>query len=100
MDNVVNVDMSLGSLAVLISGLYIHNTGISIEAIPTSLFIEIAEIIQDYLPFNVDDFVNTLIIAPKPLFTEEELMDCQKNELYIERQLGNAVLIATGKVVR
>ena len=99
MDRIVTVDMSLGSLAVLISGLYIHNTGISIEAIPSSLFIELAEQLIEYLPFNVDTFVDGLMIAPLELFSMEELDEYKSNPIYIERRLGNATLIATAKVV-
>ena len=99
MDKVINVDMSLSSLAVLISGLYTYSTGIAIEAVPSSLYIEIAEKLYDCeKPVNVDLFIRELIIAPIELFTETELEEYKNNDLFIERKLGNAVLIATGKI--
>lgn len=98
MNEVVAVDMSLGSLAVLISGLYTYATGVSVDAIPSSLYIEIAENISIYQPFNVDEFVAGLMIAPIELFSESELLDYRENNaLYIERRLGNATLVATAK---
>lgn len=100
MDRIVNIDMSVGTLAVLISGLYAVNTGVPIEAIPSSLYVEIAEALISYLPLNIDEFIRGLIIAPVELFTEEELSDYQENnEIYLERRLGNATLIATAKVM-
>ena len=100
MDRIVTVDMSVGTLAVLISGLYIHDTMLSVNAIPSSLFIEVAELLVPYLPLNVDEFIRELIIAPKQLFSDEELLDYEKNnKIFIERQFGNAVLIATAKVI-
>ena len=99
MDRVVTVDMSVGTLAVLISGLYVATSGISIEAIPSSLYVEVAEMLVEYLPLNIDDFIKTLIIAPKELFTEQELVEYKNNEVFIERKLGNVTLVATGKVL-
>ena len=98
MDRIVTVDMSIGTLAVLISGLYIHQTGISVEAIPSSLYIELAEKLSEFLPLNIDEFIQKLIIAPKELFTEQELVDYENNAIFIKRRLGNATLIATAKI--
>ena len=97
MDNIVTIDISIGSLAILISGLYVSISGVSIEAIPSSLYIEIAEKLSEYLPINIDDFVRGLIIAPKELFTDDELVNIKDNPIYIERRLGNATLIATAR---
>ena len=97
MDRVVTIDLSIGSLAVLISGLYVSISGVSIEAIPSSLYIEIAEKLIEYLPINIDEFVNGLIIAPRELFTKQELIEIKDNPLYIERRLGNVTLIATAR---
>ena len=100
MEDIVTVDMSVGTLAILISGMYISISGVSIEAIPSSLFVEIAEKVHPYLPFNVDEFLKGLIIAPRELFTEEELVTIKDNEVYIEKDLGRVTLIATARVIK
>ena len=97
MDRIVTIDISIGSLAILISGLYVSISGVAIEAIPSSLYIEVAENLIKYLPVNIDEFVKGLIIAPKELFTEQELINIKDNPIYIERKLGNATLIATAR---
>ena len=101
----VQLNIDLGTLSILISGLYISYSGISSEAIPPSLFIEVAEKLSEYLPnwdyekISFEKWIETsLIIAPKILFSEEELENCKNNEIFIERQLGNVVLIATGGI--
>ena len=101
----VNVEIEVGTLAVLISGLYITYTGISIEAIPTSLFMEVAERVAEYLPnwdYSVMTFeewiANNLMIYPAMLFSEEELKEYESNAIFIKRQLGNVELIATAEV--
>lgn len=98
----ISVDMTVGTLSVMIGGLYVGHTGISMEAIPSSMFIEVAETLTNYLPLKdilVEDWIkNFLIIAPRELFSEDELEAYRNNEIFIERKLGNATLIATGKL--
>ena len=99
----VDVKIEVGTLAVLVSGLYISNTGIGMEAIPTSMFIELAEKLAEHLPnwdydvLTLEDWIfNNLIIAPKVLFSDEELEHYKDhNHLFIERKLGNVELVAT-----
>ena len=101
----VNLNLELGTLAVLISGLYIHNTGVPAEAIPPSMFIELAEQVSTYLPnwdyskLTLEKWIEEyLIIAPKELFSESELDEMRSDDIFIERELGNAVLIAGARV--
>lgn len=102
----ISVELSIGTLAVLISGLYIANTGINIEAVPSSLFIEIAEQIAPYLSkwdydnISFEDWINyNLLIIPKQLCSDDELESFKNNDFYIERRLGNVTLIATGEMI-
>lgn len=105
LDDKVQLEIDLSTLAILISGLYISFTGISSEAIPPSLFIEVAEQVSQYLPkwdysvISLEEWIKTsLIIAPNILFSEEELEEYKNNEIFLERRLGNVVLIATGGI--
>lgn len=106
LDDVVPVKITVGTLSVLLTGLYVSNTGIMIEAIPSSFFIEVGEVVAEFLPtwdyskLSFEDWIrNFLIIAPKELFSESELEEYQnENELYIERRLGNVMLVATAKI--
>ena len=105
MSDKVTLNINLSTLAVLISGLYLHHTGIAVEAIPASLFIEVAEQLALYLPtwdynrLSFEDWIaNYLIIAPKEMFTEDEIKDMRSEDIYLERILGNVTLIASAKV--
>lgn len=102
LNDVVSIELTIGTLAVLISGLYISNAGISIEAIPSSMFIEIAETLSEHLPLKdilLENWIKDyLIVAPRELFSEEELEEYKSNKIFIERKLGNVTLIATGKM--
>ena len=99
----ISIKIEVGTLAVLISGMYISSSGVPIEAIPASLFIEIAEQLVEHLPkwdydkISLEEWVaNCLIIAPKVMFSEDEILSYQKmNLFFIERKNGNATLIAT-----
>lgn len=103
LDDKVTIKIEVGTLAVLISGMYISSNGVPIEAIPASLFIEIAEQMVnhlqnwDYDKLSLEEWVaNCLLIAPRVLFSEEELSKYQKeNMFFMERKNGNVVLVAT-----
>ena len=101
----VTIELEVGTLSVLISGLYVSYTGIHVNAIPVSMYMEVAEKVAEYLPqwdysrLSLEDWIRTsLIIAPKELFSEEELDYYKDNNLFlIQRIMGNAIIIATGE---
>lgn len=105
LDSTVSVQMNLGTLATLIAGLYVSYSAISVEAVPSSLYIEIAEKVAEYLPnwqydvISFEDWIKyELIIMPLEFFSESELKEIRKSKIYIERRLGNVTLVASGNI--
>ena len=101
----VPIEIEIGTLSILIAGLYTGHTGVNIHAIPSSLYIEVAEKVSEYLSswdynkISFEDWIRyNLIIAPKELFNEVELNEYQGDDIYIERRIGNATLIATARI--
>lgn len=101
----INLKLNLNTFSTLIAGLYCTYTSIDPRAVPTSLYIELAEKLEpymenwDYEKQSFEDWItHNLLIAPMELFSESELNECKNNAIYIERQLGNVVLIATGDI--
>lgn len=98
----VKVELETTTIAVLIAGLYCINHNVNALAIPESLYLEIAEKLEYFIPawdFNkisFEDWVDKcLLIYPKVLFDDETLNDLQKNTLYWERDNGNAILVVS-----
>ena len=95
----VLVELKTGTLGALVSGLYCSSNGVNAMAIPQSVWIEIAEKLEYFLPMwnfekiSFEDWVNTcLVIYPKEMISEEELDDLKKDSLYWERMNGNVLL--------
>lgn len=103
MDELIDIKVSVDLLSMLIAGVYCTSAGVDPVAIPPSLYMELTEVlipylkVWDYEKFSFEDWIrDCLIIAPKELFGESELEDAKSNTIYIERSLGNVILIATG----
>ena len=98
------MEMEVGTLATLIAGLYVSYSALNVNAIPSSMFIEIAERVAEHLPvwdydkISFEDWIKyNLLIMPLAMFSQEELEEFRNNDLFIERKLGNATLIATAE---
>lgn len=98
----VLVDLSTSTLAVLTAGLYCTFNNVESIAIPESVFVSVAEKLEYFLPswdyevISFEDWVRTcLLILPKPLLEEEDIMDMQKTTLYWEFPAGNVVLVVS-----
>ena len=103
----VQIEVDVGTLATLIAGLYVSYSAIDVNAIPSSLFIEIAERVAEYLPswdyekISFEDWIKyNLLIMPTAMFDGRELAEMEENDIFIERRLGNVTLIATAEMVR
>ena len=101
----IELKIELGTLATLLSGLYSFYSTVNPSAIPTSLYIELAEKLIPYLKnwdydkLSFEDWVKyTLLIVPMPLI-EDEINEYRENELYFERECGNIVLVVTAEMV-
>lgn len=93
------VELNTNTLAVLIAGIYCTEHDVDSMAIPQSLWMEIAEKVEYFLPLwdyekiTFEDWVkNGLFIYPTVMLDSEDLDYMQKNTLYWERINGNVQL--------
>lgn len=107
LEDKVNIKIEIGTLATLLAGLYCTYAVVDPIAIPTSLYIELCEKLIPYLKdwnyesISFEDWVaKSLIIAPRELFTDDEIESMKQNDIYIERMNGNAMLIASAEMIQ
>jgi len=100
------INLEEGSLASLIAGLYTLYAVVDVNAIPPQVFIEVAKQVAKYLPewdydaLSFEDWIKyNLLIYPKEVFTDDEIEAYKENTIYVEMELGNVTLIATGEVI-
>lgn len=98
----VEIKVSVLTLATMIAGLYSTYTSINIMAIPTELFIELANQLIPYLEdWDYDKLTferwvqDYLLIYPADMWSISEYKEAQLNPIFIERNYGNVTLIAT-----
>ena len=96
----VKLELKLDTLSVLVAGLYCTTHNTNALAIPQSVYLQIAEKLEYFLPnwdydkISFEDWIETcLLIYPKVLIGDEELEDLQANTLYWEQSNGNAILV-------
>ena len=101
----IEIELEVATLSTLIAGLYCTFSSVDPIAIPSSVYIEIAEKIipylenWDYEQMTFEKWVETnLLIIPKVMCSEEDIEVFKRNPVYIERENGNAILIATFEV--
>lgn len=101
----VELKIEVGTLATLISGLYCVYSAIDPLAVPSSLYIELAEKIVPYLEewdfekLSFEDWIKyNLLIIPKVLI-EDEIEEYKKNQIYFERENGNVILVVTAEMI-
>ena len=101
----VELKIEVGTLAILISGLYCVYSAIDPLAVPSSLYIELAEKIVPYLEewdfekLSFEDWIKyNLLIIPKVLI-EDEIEEYKKNQIYFERENGNVILVVTAEMI-
>lgn len=95
----VKVDLQTSTLSVLIAGLYSVRYNVHAMAIPESIYLQVAEKLEEYLPswdydkISFEEWVNThLLIYPKPLLDDMEIEDLKQNTIYWEFPNGNVIL--------
>ena len=105
LNDTVGLRISVGTLSTLIAGLYVIYSSIDINAVPSSLFIELAEKLVEYLPewqydvMSFEDWIKyELLIMPIDFFTEDELKDMENSTIFIKRKLGNVTLVVNGNI--
>ena len=103
----ISLTIKVGTLSILLGGLYTSYTGVDVRAIPESVYIELAEKLVPYLEkwdydkISFEEWIRTsLIIAPKDMFNETELNEYQRAEIYFERKLGNMIMIICGEMIK
>lgn len=100
----VQIRVSVLTLATMIAGLYSVHTQINIMAISTELFIELANQLLPYLEeWDYDKITferwiqDYLLIYPADMFSAVEYNEAKRNPIFIERNYGNVILIATAR---
>ena len=98
------ITLEVGTIATLLSGLYCTYCSVDPIAIPTSVYIELAEKLIPYLEnwdygkISFEDWVKyNLLIIPQ-VMVMDELEDLKENEIYFERVNGNVVLVVTAEI--
>lgn len=93
------VNLEIGTLSVLIAGLYCANHMVDSLAIPQSVWLSVAEKLEYFLPvwdynkISFEEWIDThLLILPKPMISDEELSELENNTLYWEIPNGNVIL--------
>lgn len=93
------VELETNTLAVLVAGMYCTDHQVDSMAIPQSLWIQIAEKLEYFLPdwdfdkISFEEWIRThLLILPKPMLSEDEVEELQKTTLYWEQLNGNIIL--------
>ena len=101
----VDIKIEVATLSTLIAGIYCTVTQIDPIAIPTSIYIELAEKLVPYLEnwdydkISFEQWIEThLLIIPKAMCSEEDIEEFKQNTVYLERENGNAILIVTFEV--
>lgn len=96
----MKVDLETNTLAVLIAGLYCTSHNTNALAVPQSVYLQIAEKLEYFLPYwdyskiTFEEWIDThLLIYPKVLISDDELNDLRENTLYWEQSNGNAILV-------
>lgn len=99
------VELNIVSLGTLIAGMYTTFSEVSLFAIPTELFFEIADALipflqkWDYTKLSLEDWIKEdLLIYPREMFSEVGYKEMQSNDIFLERRYGNVTLIATACV--
>ena len=95
----VKVELNLHTIAVLVSGLYCIHHEVDAMAIPESVWLNIAEKLEYFLPnwdysiISFEDWIsNGLTIYPREMLSDEDLEYLKKNTLYWEISNCNVLL--------
>lgn len=98
--------LEVGTIATLISGLYCTYCSVDPIAIPTSVYIELAEKLIPYLEtwdydkMGFEDWVKyNLLIIPQ-VMVMDELDELKENDIYFERENGNVILVVTAEMIQ
>lgn len=101
----VDIKIEVATLSTLIAGIYCAVSHIDPIAVPTSVYIELAEKLVPYLKdwdydrISFETWIEThLLIIPKALCSEEDIEEMKKNTVYFERENGNAILVVSFEV--
>ena len=101
-DDRININISVGSLASLIAGYYFMNTGVDVNAVPSEVFIALAKKLVPFIDnMIIEEWVkDSLMIAPMIMFTEEELKEVSGYDIFFEYPNGNVILVVCGEVIK
>ena len=101
----IGIEISIGTLSSLIAGLYCTCNAVDPIAIPTSIYIEIAEKLVpflkewDYSLTSFEEWVDSsLLIIPKVMCSDDDIEEFKQNTVYFERTNGNMIMVVTFRI--
>ena len=105
LDDRIRVEISVGSLASLIAGWYFMENNLDVNAVPSEVFIELAQRLVpflddwDYDKISIEDWIkHKVAIAPMVLFNQEDLEEVKNLGIYFEYPNGNVILVVSGVI--
>lgn len=97
--NVMNIDVSTETVAILIKVLYEKERNIHPQLISIMVYYNIASAISQMELVDFEKWVTeNLEIAPKEAINKIRINDCKENGFYIETRSGDNVIVALGDV--
>lgn len=103
---VVSVKIQNDTFSTLLAGLYVAFHNAEAYAIPSYVWLMLADSLAEYLPdwkydvLSLEEWISSyLLITAKEICTSEELKEFQKNTIYIEVINGNMALIITAPIL-
>lgn len=97
--NVMNIDVSTETVAILIKVLYEKERNIHPKLISIMVYYNIASAISQIELVDFEKWVTeNLEIAPREAFNKIRINDCKENGFYIETGSGDNVIVALGDV--
>lgn len=103
---VVKIKINEDTFATLLAGLYVTYHDAEAYAIPSYVWLALAEALSPYLDGwnypvqSLESWIaNYLLITAKEVCSPEELAEFQKNSIYIEILNGNVTLVATAPII-
>lgn len=97
--NVMNIDVSTETVAILIKVLYERERNIHPQLIPMLVYFNVAYAISQMELVDFEKWVTeNLEIAPKEAFNKIRINDCKENGFYLETVSGDNTIVALGDV--
>ena len=103
---VVSVNIQNDTFSTLLAGLYVTFHNAEAYAIPSYVWLMLADSLAEYLPdwkydvLSLEEWISSyLLITAKQICTPEEIKQFKENAIYMEVLNGHISLIVTGDIL-